>query len=376
MTVRPASPIRLLHAFPTFQVGGQQARFIQLANQFGPAFHHTIVAMDNQFDAGDRLGPQVSWEPLRLDVLKGGLTVNRKAFREVLRRLRPDLVLSYNWGAIEWAVANFPRLSPHVHVEGGFGPEEALRQLPRRVWARHVVLGWTGVPVVVVSRQLVDLALRQWHLPRKGVWFIPNGVEPPPSRPDNLVPDGDYTPCIGTVAGLRPEKNVARLVRAFAALRKYHRARLVIVGGGPLLDDLRALADQLGVAAEVEFTGYLADPARRLREFDLYALPSDTEQSPNAMLEAMAMGMPVVATRVGDVPSVLANVSPENLCEPDDAAFAAALQRVFCQPAAWADWGARGRAEVLRHYSRQAMFDAWHSVWRNLAPAPQGLTTA
>jgi len=117
------------------------------------------------------------------------------------------MVLSYNWGAIEWAVANFPRVSPHVHVEGGFGPDETTRQLPRRVWARRVALGWAGVPVVVVSRQLMNIARHQWRLPQRTTWFIPNGVDlvtstrtvpgaQPPTRPI----------CVGTVAGLRPEK--------------------------------------------------------------------------------------------------------------------------------------------------------------------------
>jgi len=79
------------------------------------------------------------------------------------------------------------------------------------------------------------------------------------------------------------------------------------------------------VSADVEFTGYLKDPASRMKDIDLYALPSDTEQSPNAMLEAMAIGMPVVATRVGDVEAVLREVSPDNVCEPDDKAFAMAI---------------------------------------------------
>ena len=62
------------------------------------------------------------------------------AARSVLGRLRPDLLLTYNWGAIEWAIANrLPRL-PHLHMEDGFGPEERDRQLPRRVLARRLLL--------------------------------------------------------------------------------------------------------------------------------------------------------------------------------------------------------------------------------------------
>ena len=87
-------------------------------------------------------------------------------------------------------------------------------------------------------------------------------------------------------------------------------ARLVLVGEGPQRAELQALAQQLGVATDVEFTGYLSNPGDRLKEFDLFALSSDTEQLPMALLEAMALGLPVVATRVGDIEAVLSEVSP------------------------------------------------------------------
>lgn len=369
--------IHLVHAFPTFDVGGQQSRFLQLANEFGPAFRHTIVAMDNRFGAVERLLPHVTWQTLPLKARKGGLLINRSAFRKTLKELNPDMVLSYNWGAIEWAVANFPRVCPHVHVEGGFGPEETRTQLPRRVWARRVVLGWTGAPVVVVSRQLMDIARQQWRLPSRTTWFIPNGVEVSASA-GGVVKSGTKSdaPCIGTVAGLRPEKNVARLVKAFAALRQRQAARLLVIGGGPLLEDLQRLANRLGVAADVEFTGYLKDPASRMNEFDLYALPSDTEQSPNAMLEAMAIGMPVVATRVGDVAAVLKHVSPENVCDIDDDAFTQALLGAFERRDEWPVWAQRGQDQIKREYSRDAMLSAWLAVWRNTKPLGSEMVSA
>ena len=362
MTTPPRSR-HLLHAFSTFQLGGPQARFVELANAFGPMFHHTIVAMDNRFEAGDRLDKSVSWTSMPLEVIKGGTLANRGLFRQVLRRMRPDLLLSYNWGAIEWAAANLPRLCPQVQVEDGFGPEEAERQLPRRVWMRRALLGWGRVPVVVASRQLERLAVDTWRLAPGRVHFIANGVPVgAPARPPRRLSAGDAV-CIGTVAGLRTEKNIARLIRAFARLRAVVPARLVVVGGGPLLPDLRSLAQTLGVADDVDFTGYLGAPGERLKDFDLFALSSDTEQLPLALLEAMAMGLPVVATSVGDVPSILADVSPDNLCPPDDEAFAQLMLRVALAREQWADWGARGHALVSRFYARPAMLSDWRSLW-------------
>lgn len=356
-------PRHLLHAFSTFQLGGPQARFVELANAFGSQFHHTVVAMDNRFDAGDRLHKSVNWTPMPLKVIKGGGMANRGSFRQVLRGLQPDLLVSYNWGAIEWAAANRPWICPQIHVEDGFGSEEAERQLPRRVWMRRVLLGWARVPVVVISRHLERIALQVWKLPSNRVRFVANGVAVPEQvRPGRIFSAGDVIR-IGTVAGLRPEKNIARLIKAFAHLRAVQPARLIVVGGGPLQTDLQQLALTLGVANDVEFTGYLSDPGARLKDFDIFALSSDTEQLPIALLEAMAVGMPVVATAVGDVPAILADVSPGNVCPPDDEAFAQLMLRVVQASPDWADWRSRGHALVSRSYARPAMLAQWQALW-------------
>lgn len=359
----PQRPRHLLHAFSTFQLGGPQARFVELANAFGPMFRHTIVAMDNCFHAGERLNNSVDWAPMPLDIVKGGALANRGLFRQVLQRVQPDLLISYNWGAIEWAAANLPRMCHQIHVEDGFGPEEAKRQLPRRVWMRRALLGWARVPVVVASRQLERMALDTWRLPANHVSFIANGVPVPQQvRPPRQLSVG-ATICIGTIAGLRPEKNIARLINAFARVRAAVPARLIVVGGGPLLPELRQLAQTIGLINDVEFTGYLNNPGERLQDFDLFALSSDTEQLPLALLEAMALGLPVVSTAVGDVPTVLADVSPDNVCEPDDDAFAQLMLRVTQASDQWADWGARGHAAVSRSYARDAMLSKWRSLW-------------
>lgn len=357
-----AAPRLLLHAFSTFKLGGPQARFVQLANAFGKRYRHLVMAMDGNFEAGDRLASGVDWQPLRLPVRRGGMLANRAAFRAELKGRKPDLLLTYNWGAIEWAAANFPRLVPQVHAEDGFGPEEAVHQLPRRVWTRRILLGWTATPVVVASRNLERIAVGHWHLPAACVRFVTNGVAIPASAAAARAPaDGPLT--IGTVAGLRPEKNVARLIRAFAAVRARQPARLVIVGDGPERGALEALARELGVAADVDFTGYLADPLARLATFDLFALSSNTEQLPISMLEAMACGVPVVATRVGDVPDVLPIQAHMAIAEPDDAAFEAALLRAIEDRKVWPDRIAAGFQVAQERFSMQNMLIEWQRIF-------------
>jgi len=125
------------------------------------------------------------------------------------------------------------------------------------------------------------------------------------------------------------------------------------------------LAARLGVAEDVEFAGYLADPISRLIEFDLFALSSDTEQLPIAMLEAMACGIPVVATRVGDVAQIMPSLARSALAEPNDAAFAATLLGAIDQRSAWPQWVAVGEQKVAEHYSLEYMQTKWQNLYES-----------
>lgn len=358
----------LFHAFSTFKLGGPQARFVQLANAFGSEYHHIVAAMDNCFEAGDRLDPNVSWKPLPLLVRRGGALANRVEFRQVLKAQRPDMLLTYNWGAIEWAAANIPRCIRHVHIEDGFGPEEVARQLPRRVWMRRVLLGLPRVPLVVPSRKLEKIASQVWRLSPQRVRFVANGVAiDVATLTERAIRQAcPHVLTIGTVAGLRPEKNISRLIKAFAKIRASQPARLVVVGGGAEQVALQDLAFQLGIAADVEFTGYLSNPLSRLIDFDLFALSSDTEQLPIAMLEAMACGIPVVATKVGDVADVMPLEAQRALSAPTDESFAATLQDCISQKNEWKAWSLAGQEVVKKWYSLEGMLSEWKLVFNGL----------
>jgi glycosyltransferase involved in cell wall biosynthesis len=370
----------LLHAFSTFDLGGAQARFIQLARAFGGRYRHLVVSMDGRAGAGDKLGNEVDWRLMPIANRRGGALANRAAFRAALAEWRPDLLLSYNWGAIEWAAGNLPQRVPQVHVEDGFGPGEAQRQFARRVWTRRLLLGAGHATVVVPSRRLAEHA-RGWWVPPARLRYIANGVPvAATAQPRPAVPDGRPA-VIGTVAVLRAEKNLSRLLRAFAAARQQHALRLIVIGDGPERAALQTLAGQLGIAADVEFTGYLAQPQTRLADIDLFALSSDTEQQPMALLEAMAHGIPVLSTRVGDVHHMLpAEAAAVALCAPDDAAYAQALQQVLACRAEWPAWSAAGLQQVRQHYAHEDMVARWGCVFDGLpdpapALAPAAVTT-
>ena len=364
---RPAPPRLLLHVFPSFAVGGAQVRFAALANRFGSRWRHAIVAMDGNTACRERLHPGLDVTFPAVPLRKGDTPGNIRRCRRALRQLRPDLLVTYNWGAIEWAMANILVRIRHIHIEDGFGPEERARQLPRRVWTRRLVL--RRATVVLPSRTLERIALEVWRLPRRRVRHIPNGIDLAGFSPR---PAGrGEGPVIGTVAALRPEKNLARLLHAFALLpgpaclmpARLVPARLVIVGDGPERAGLEALAARLGVAGAVDFTGHLAAPGAAIGGFDLFALSSDTEQMPLSVLEAMAAGLAVAATDVGDVAAMLAVENRPYVVSRDAAALAAAMAALLADPALRQRIGAANRARAAREYDQETMFQAYAGLF-------------
>ena len=355
------APMHILHVFPSFAIGGVPLRMARVINHFGTGLRHTIIALDRDFAAAGALS-----EPLDLRLIDVG-RVRRSVVRSVLkgaaalRRLRPDLLATYNWGAIEWAIANrLLAVAPHLHFEAGFGPQETDRQIPRRVLLRRWALA-RCVKVAVPSQNLVRLAGNVWRLPAERIAFIPNGVdlERFAAPPRDAIPGFVRHPgelVIGTVAPLRPEKNVGRLLRVFAALGKGPRTRLVIAGEGTEAPRLTRLAAELGIADRVVFTGHVA-PEAVLGAFDVFALSSDTEQMPNALLEAMAASRAVAAVDVGDVKSMLSNENREFVVPRDDAAaFAAAITSLLRDPGKRNELGRRNRERAAAAFSQEQMF--------------------
>jgi glycosyltransferase involved in cell wall biosynthesis len=303
----------LLHVFSTLAVGGPQMRFVQIANHFGPVYRHRIVAMDGKTSAFERLAPGLDASMLTIENRRGQGMRNVRQFITVLNELRPDVLVTSNWGTIEWAAANrFARI-PHIHMEDGFGPDEAAGQLTRRIMARQLLL--RHATTVVPSLTLFAIARDLWHLPKKRILYIPNGVDCArfgvAADLELVTKFGIATdrPVIGAVSPLRPEKKLGRLVEAFALVRRERMAQLVLVGDGPQWTELGAQAIELGISADVVFTGFCPAPEKLLPAFSVAVISSDTEQMPLSVLEAMAAGRPIAATDVGDVRHMLA---PEN----------------------------------------------------------------
>jgi glycosyltransferase involved in cell wall biosynthesis len=289
---------------------------------------------------------------------KGGGIAPRNVglVRGILGTIRPDVLLTYNFGAIEAALAH--RLWPacrHLHLEDGFGPEETDgRQLARRVWLRRLALFGSST-IVVPSRHLERIARARWRFAARQVMYLPNGIDV--GRFALVSADRSSAGLtLGAVCALRPEKNLARMLRAVAALPPHLVNRIVIAGDGPERAALMATADRLGLASRVDFVGHVARPEAVLRTLDLFALTSDTEQMPLGLLEAMATGLPVVATDVGDVRAMLPRPQhPFVVARDDEGALVRSLAALAADRELARCLGTANRAQVCAHFTEDVM---------------------
>jgi glycosyltransferase involved in cell wall biosynthesis len=353
-----------LHVFATFGRGGPQVRATQVMTALGSSVRHLVLAMDGRTEASELVPSAVPVELLPPPPRRGVLAAAR-ALGTLLRTRQPDLLLTYNWGAIEAVLAaRMQRFEAVVHHEEGFGPEETQRRLWRRNLARRFLLRWPFA-IAVPSTGLVAIAAREWRVPQDRLRHLVNGVDLQRFHPQ-AGPTG--APVIGTVGGLRAEKGHAVLLRAFAQLPP--TCGLHLTGDGPTRQELETLATGLGVRDRVTFQGSIADPSAAYRSFAVFALPSHTEQMPLSLLEAMASGLPVAGSAVGDVPRMLPEGSRSALVAPGDpAALARALQALLADPERRRREGAANRAHCAAHYELRACLERWLLLYRAAAAA-------
>jgi glycosyltransferase involved in cell wall biosynthesis len=359
-----------LHVFASFGQGGVPLRIASILNDLGPHFRHTIIALDGNFDSRLRIDPAVPITYLDARIRKGHALQTFASIADTLLRVSPDLLLTYNWGAIEWALVNtIWKSALHLHLESGFSVEEANVQLPRRVLARRVALARTH-KIIVPSESLRRIATEVWRLDPDRVVLVRNGVdcrryaaEPEPALVPGIARTAGGT-VIGTVAPLRPEKNLGRLVRSFAAVGPQRNAWLVIAGEGGEKKGLELLARDLGVADRVLFPGHVDRPEHVYPLLDVFAMSSDTEQMPNSLIQAMAAGRPAIATDVGDVrPMVAAENRPFIVPKSDDAAYELALAKLLDDSAIRKTVGEANRRRANEVYPEARMFAAYRGLF-------------
>lgn len=352
---------------------------MRLMNAFGDAADHTVLsAMPDQMGARDAIDPAIAVEfPSDAPSLQGKPGPAR--YRVLAAYMRQfDLVLSYNWGAMDVVGARrmFPAgCPPLIHHEDGFNADEAERLNWKRNLFRRMMLPAADA-LIVPSERLEGIARTIWRQPEARLHRIPNGIEtaryalmPRPDAIPGLV-RGEGDILIGTLAGLRAVKNLPRLVRAVAGLPAH--VKLMIIGEGPERAAIAAEADRLGMTDRLLMPGFLPAPHRYVGHFDIFALSSDSEQFPISLVEAMAAGLPVVATDVGDVKAMVAHEN-RDLIVPvgEEASFAAALDLLCWDATMRRQLGSANAEKARAAFDEAAMISRYASLYGLPDPATQ-----
>jgi glycosyltransferase involved in cell wall biosynthesis len=368
----------ILHLHSTFDLGGKEWRAVRLMNAWGAKARHTVVsAMPERTNAMAAIAKGVPVEIAQdPPPLTGKPSVGRyEAIARYMRRF--DLVLTYNWGAIDGVMAArvFGRGGPPViHHEDGFNEDEAARLKPERNVYRRIALP-AARALVVPSAVLEGIARNTWKQPAERVHRIANGIDtalyaqPPKAGaiPGFRRKEGETV--VGVVAGLRAVKNLPLLVRALGGVAA--PVRLVIAGDGPERATIAQAAAAMGLADRVHFAGFLSEPHKWVGLFDIVALSSLSEQFPVSVVEAMAAGLPVVSTPVGDVIEMVAEPNrPYIVPAHDEVMLRNAIEDLARNPDRRAAIGQANRERARALYDERAMVAAYASLYASAMNRP------
>lgn len=363
------------HLVHRFDVGGLENGLVNLINHM-PAerYRHAIISLTDVDPAFRRRIQRADVQVHALHKRAGHDWGLYRRCWSLLRRLRPAIVHTRNLATLEMQVpALLAGVRARVHGEHGWDRDPALtdaRHHRLRCWLRPLVGRYValsgeiaryletrvGVAPARISRIINGVDCERFH-PGRDRSILPAGFAPPGTR------------VIGTVGRLEPVKDQPNLVRAFQRLLETvpearQRLRLMIVGDGTLRGEVESLLAAASARELAWLPGVRADVPDVMRALDLFVLPSRAEGISNTILEAMASGLPVVATAVGGNAELVAEGETGRLVPAvDPVALAAAIHGYLDDPGLLAAHGEAGRRRVEEQFSLEAMVRAYLDIY-------------
>jgi sugar transferase (PEP-CTERM/EpsH1 system associated) len=377
------SPPLVAHVIYRLGVGGLENGLVNLINRMPEdRYRHAVICLKDATDFKRRLRPEVPvLELKRREGQDFGMFLR---LHRLLRQLRPAIVHTRNLAAVECQLpAWLAGVPARVHGEHGwdvFDPDGSNRkyQLLRRAF-KPLIHRYIPLSSHLEAYLRDKIGVEDARLTR-----ICNGVDRDIFRPAAggraLLPGGPFGTAeglvlIGTVGRMHGVKDQLNLVRAFLLLLEQQpklreRARLVLVGDGPLRAEALDLLKAAAADGLAWLPGERGDVASLLQGLDVFVLPSKAEGISNTILEAMATGLPVVATAVGgNSELVVDGVTGRLVPREDSAALAAALLEYLEDQARIRDHGAAGLARIKESFSLDGMVERYMAVYDNVLGA-------
>lgn len=366
----------IVHLLIGGDVAGGQMVALQLMRAARDRGHHVIAVSPGPGAFVDLLDE----EGIEVETIDLGRTFHLRDAVRLSRLLRRERALLHTHtqltgnilGRVAARLAGRPVVS-HMHIENHFRPVRAIATVHRALDNRTARL---CARILVVSEATRQEFVRQGYPPER-MEVVHNGIaeapDPPTADLRRALGIPSAAPLLGSVARLCAVKGQRELIEA--ASRLGEDVHVVLVGvdveqGGAYEALLRREAERLGVAERVVFAGYRGDVDALLRSLDVFVLPSWTEGLPLVVLEAMAAGVPVVATSVGGTPELVVDGETGALVEPRDVdGLAAALRELLARPDRGKELGRAGLARVRASFSEAAMTGRVLEVYDEVAAA-------
>lgn len=358
----------VVHLVNSFGVGGLERVLVNLINQTRSIdLEHIIVTQVPEKSFASKLIHEV--QIFCLDKKSGKDIVSHIRLYKLLRQLKPDVLHTYNFGTLEYqGVGWLVGVPIRIHAEHG---QETLKKLTESAKMRGIV---KHVAVrlltyfVVVSRDLHKWATETLMLSSDKLKLVFNGIDLKEFEVESVLDIGRHAFTFVSVGRLVDVKNYELLLNAFSVARNqnknFQNTRLLIVGDGPNRQVLQKQILELRLADSVKLLGYSDDIPSLFKEANVFVLSSRYEAQPMTALEAMACGLPVIATDVGGLAYLVSNEKNGLLVENENPlAMAKALIYANDNQEAMRKLGAFGRDLVMKEYSIQVMSQQYLSLY-------------
>lgn len=364
---------RILHVLHSLHVGGLENGVINLINHTdNKRFEHIICCIASSGPMAERLSKPVEIYSMG----KGNGSDYLLPFRlaRIMKKLKPDIVHTRNWSTIDGVIAaKLAGIKLVIHGEHGREASDPIGANIIRKKVRKGLSPWIS-EFVTVSSELRNWLIHDVGIPEKKVIQIINGVDTEKFKPSEnkrmsksklgIAPDSFI---IGTVGRLDPVKDHETLFKAFSCFSKKNKNKevmLMVVGTGSQEEKLRALSEKLNIQDKVIFSGDREDVYPLYQCMDVYVLSSIAEGISNTILEAMACGLPIIATKVGGTPELVDDGKTGFLIAPrqyDD--LSQKLSFYFNNPSFVEQYGFNGRLRAEDKFSLLHMVQKYEEIY-------------
>lgn len=364
----------IAHIIHKLDYGGLENGVVNLINRMPHSeWRHCIICMTDYTEFSKRI-QRTDVDLIALHKPEGKAWPTYVQLWRVLRQLRPDIVHTRNLAALEGQIPAFlAGIHGRVHSEHGWDVGDLDGSNPRRRLLRRLVRPFVRY-YIALSRDIERYLRDSIGVSGQRLIQIYNGVDDQrfaPQIPPAVTPWNDTEHFVfGTVGRVQAVKDQVTLLRAFALLLQRDpqaraRLRLMIVGDGPLLPQLQQEADTLGISDLLWLTGSRDDIPALMRAMHVFVLPSLSEGISNTILEAMACGLPVIASRVGGNPELIEPGQTGMLVPAADVLQLADVMASYLQqPAMAGRQGQIARQTIESRFSMQRMVDQYVAVYR------------